>query len=316
MEGILAAGRASLQAGNIDAAIRAAKQVLMDDPQSIPAMELLCSAHMAERDYMSAQDVISAWLRIMPDDPDAHWKQIMLQMTLGRQDDAKARIDQFEKSFPNSLYHTIMLRGIWEDNFGSAKKAKEFYHEILALEPDNADMKSRIAMVEVEDWNIIAASELMLEVLQENAGDADALRTLAVAELKAFRLSSAREFATAAQAANPRDLAMKKVKWLSWLVLFPPFAIGHVLQILISQVRFHAGGIAAHILCAMIAAAMVAPVIWSSEMTRDGAEIPLQTSLILTTVFLAGCWTLSMYYIFGIGNADEDKRTATLSGGY
>ena len=82
MDGTLEAGRAALQAGNTFAAIRSAKQVLQEDPQDTEAMDLLCSAHMAEDDYMSAQQVVSSWLRIDPNDPSAHFAQIALQISL------------------------------------------------------------------------------------------------------------------------------------------------------------------------------------------------------------------------------------------
>ena len=244
MDGRLTAGQAQLQAGNTFAAIRSAKQVLQDDPQDTNALELLCCAHMAERDYMSAQDVLDGWLRITPDDPDAHWTQILLQMSLGRQDDAKQRIAQFEQSFPESVHLTIWLQAMWQEAFGSPDKAIALYRTLLEREPGDISLIRRIALTEVEARNIIAASELMQDVLAHNANDADALRTLAISELKTFRFASARELATAAQAANPRDLAMKKVKWLSWIVLFPPFLAGHVLHYLIAYVRYAAGSIA------------------------------------------------------------------------
>ena len=316
MDGTLAAGRAQLQAGNVFAAIRSAKQVLQEDPQDVEAMDLLCSAHMAEQDYMSAQQVIDSWLRIMPDDSNAHASQIMLQMTLGRQDDAKARIDQFSQSFPNAVYQTAWLRAIWEEAFGSPARAADQYEAMLAAEPDNTALKIRLAMTHVEGRNILAARALMLDVLSEDANSADALRTLAISELKSFQLGAARELADAARAANPKDMAMKKVKWLSWLVLFPPFAAGHLLQMLVSRVRFAAGDIAAHVCCGLIAAAMIGALIWASETNQAGGTIARQSSLLLASGFLAGAWALVMYYLFGIGNADEDKKTATLTGGY
>ena len=316
MDGTLAAGRAALQAGNVFAAVRAAKEALQDDPQDIEALDLLYDAHMFEHDYLSAQDVLPSWLRISPNDPDAHFNQTMLQMTLGRQDDAKARIDQFATNFPTCVHHTMMLQGIWEEAFGSPDKSVELYEEMLTLEPNSPGIKIRLAMAHVNGRNAIAANALMRDVVSQYANDADALRTLAVTELKAFQLGNARRLADAARAANPRDMAMKKVKWLSWLVFFPPFAVGHALQMILSRIRFSAGNVAANIFAGLIGAAMVGALIYARETQNDGGDLPLQISIILASGFLAGCWALSMYYIFGIGNADDDKRTASLTGGY
>lgn len=316
MDGTLEAGRAALQAGNVFVAIRSAKQVLQDNPQDVAALDLLCSAHMAEQDYMSAQDVISSWLRIDPNDPDAHVSQIMLQMTLGRQDDAKDRIARFSEGFPTCVQHAMWMEAIWEEAFGTPDKAAELYGNMLAQSPDAIALKLRLGRAHAEGRNFIAASEIMLDVLREDANNAEALRTLAVSELKAFQLANARQFADSARAANPADMAMKKVKWLSWAVLFPPFILGHLLQMLIARVRYSAGSIAANVVCALIAAGILGALVYAREMQMDGGEIPLQTSLMLASGFLAGCWALTLHYIFGIGNADEDKRTTTLMGGY
>lgn len=314
MDGQLAAGRAQLQAGNAFAAIRAAKRALQEEPQNVEALELLCAAHMQERDYMLAQETLSQWLRISPTDPDAHSTQIMLQMSLGRQNDAKARIEQFSQSFPAHAHHTAWLLAMWEEAFGSAQKAVELYEDLLAEQPDSIALKTRLAMAQVEARNSVAACELMLEVLAEDPNDAEALRTLAVGELKAFKLSSARQLADAALQANPKDKAMPKVKWLSWLILFPPFAVGHFAQLIISRLRYVAGNIASNILCGLIFAAMLGALIYASQLNDVGDQMPMQTSLMFAFGFLAGCWALSMYYIFGIGNADDDQRTASLPG--
>lgn len=210
----------------------------------------------------------------------------------------------------------MWMEAVWEEAFGSPEKAAALYEEMLAQQPEATALKIRLAKAHAEGRNFIAAGELMLDVLREDANNAEALRTLAVSELRAFQLPSARRFADAARAANPADMAMKKVKWFSWLVLFPPFALGHVLQLLISRVRYSAGSLPANILCGLVLAAMVGSLVYASETQNAGGEIPLQTSLILATGFLAGCWAIAIYYIFGVGNADEDKRTTTLSGGY
>ncbi len=316
MDGTLAAGRAQLEAGNPEGAVRAAKQVLMDDPQDTEALALLSNAHMVERDYRSAQDVISSWLRIDPNDPDAHSMQIALQMSLGRQDDAKQRIQQFSASFPQEAYQSLWLEALWEEAFGSPEKAAERYEALLETAPDSIDTKMRLAMAHAEGRNVIAARRLSMEVLSQDMSNAEALRTAAIGALKAFNLSDARDLANSARAANPRDMAMKKVHWASWLVLFPPFLAGHLLQMLLSNVRHSAGNVAANILGGIVAATMAGTLIYAGSLNDNYEPIPLETSLILTTVFLACGWALSMYYIFGVGNADEDRKTTTVSGGY
>ena len=316
MDGTLATGRAQLEAGNASGAVRAAKQALADDPQDTDALGLLSAAHIAEKDFMSAQDAISAWLRIDPGDPRAHYLQIELQMILGRQEDAKQRIDQFTASFPQEVHYALWLEALWEEAFGSPEKAAERYAALLEAAPDSPEMKMRLAMAHAEGRNIIAARQLSMEVLQQDMQNEEALRTAAIGALKAFNLSDARELATAARAANPRDMAMKKVHWASWLVLFPPFAAGHLIQMLISQVRFAAGGVAANVLAGVVAAIMAGTLIYAGSINDNYDTIPLQTSLILAAIFLACGWALSMYYIFGIGNANEHEKTATLTGGY
>ena len=316
MDGELVAGQAHLDAGNPEAAARAAKKVLMDDPQNTGAISLLCNARMAQRDFMSAQEMISSWLRIDPSDPDAHYKQIELQMSLGRQDDAKQRMQQFAASFPQEVFTSMWMEALWEECFGSPDKATAVYEGLLEMAPDSTGIKMRLASSHSEGRNIIAARRLSMEVLEKSMNDAEALRIAAIGALKAFQLGDARELATSARAANPRDMAMKKVHWASWLVFFPPFAIGHALQMILSKIRYSAGGIAANIFAGLIAAVMLAAVVYAGESNRNFDVIPIEVSLLLTTAFLAGTWALSMYYIFGIGNADEDQKTTTLSGGY
>lgn len=316
MDGTLAAGRAQLDAGNPEGAVRAAKQVLIDDPQNTEALGLLCIAHIVEQDFMSAQDVISSWLRIDPNDPSAHYRQIELQMCLGRQDDAKERIKRFSESFPYEAHTTLWMTALWEENFGSPEKAVENYEMMLETAPDSTAIKMRLAMAHAEGRNFIAARRLSMEVLQNDMANADALRTAAIGALKAFDLSDARDLANTARAANPRDMAMKKVRWASWLVFFPPFLAGHILQMLMSRIRFSGGNVAANIFGGIVAAVMAGTVIYAGSIDDNYDPISLPVSLSLATAFLACGWALSMYYIFGIGDADEDKKSAMLSGGY
>ena len=316
MDGLLTTGQAQLDAGNPEAAARAAKQVLMDNPQDTEAINLLCNAHMAQRDYMSAQEMISSWLRIDPNDPDAHYKQIELQMCLGRQDDAKQRMQHFAASFPQEVFTSMWMEALWEESFGSPDKAAALYEGLLEMAPDSTGIKMRLASAHSEGRNIIAARRISMEVLQKAMNNDEALRIAAIGALKAFHLADARELATSARAANPRDMAMKKVHWASWLVFFPPFAIGHGLQMLLSQIRYSAGGLAANVFAGIIGAVMAGAVVYAGESNRNFEPIPMEVSLLLATAFLAGAWALSMYYIFGIGNADEDQKTTTLSGGY
>lgn len=316
MDGILEAGRAQLEAGEIFAAIRAAKQVLADDPQNVEALHLLYRAHAAEQDYASAQNTIDSWLRIDPNDPDAHFSHALLKMAIGWQDQAKQLIEAFEQSFPHMPSYTLALRATWEYAYGSPDKAIELYRIALSNDPNNLYVKAELAMAYAEGRNFIAAGGLMREVLLANPNHSDALRTLAISELKSFRLADARNLAKAARAANPRDMAMKKVVWLSWLVLFPPFALGHLLQLVLSGTRYAFGNIAANACAGILAAALLGALIYSRETQMTGGEMSLQTSIIMATFVIAGLWALFVYYVFGIGNADEDKRTATMSGGY
>ncbi|MEM9054605.1 MAG: tetratricopeptide repeat protein [Pseudomonadota bacterium] len=309
MSGLIDAGRAYLEAGNTDAAARAAKQLLMEDPNDRSALELLCDSHFQDRDYRAASEVVEQLLRLAPNSLEAHVRRVLVYIECGWQDPAKAALDQFRETLPGYPDAYEELLGYYELVFGNSTHASERLQAMLERRPDDISLRRMIILSEVDARNPFRALPHIEAILAVVANDQVALRTLAFCRFRQFRFGEARKLAKAARRLDPLDRPLRWITPLSFVVWFPPFLVGHILQWGMAKTAQLLGGKAGHAIGIAIIAAIIGTVISLDMSERVGDAPPSQlVAYSILGAILAGMWAFVIHYVVGVQWDDPDDN--------
>ncbi len=105
-----------------------------------------------------------------------------LENAMGNLQEAKKYYDQFEKEFPNKIKDTFGKGNLYMAQ-GDFSKAKEHFEKLLLLDPDKANIISKLAEIEGHYGNFDRQLELLDEALKNEKQFVDSLTILQKKEL-------------------------------------------------------------------------------------------------------------------------------------
>lgn len=178
----LLAAQLAESAGQPDKAEAEYRRVLAQNPKSAPAQSGLAHLLIAQKKYPDAETVLRAAVEQTPDDPAL---TAQLASVLAAQDDAEAvpLLEKLHTSHPQDAAVTRMLadlRAEAGDHAGSDK----LYVELLAADPDNADLLVAHAQNLTHQLKYAEALGVFNKAAQLAPNDGDAWSGLAFAAFK------------------------------------------------------------------------------------------------------------------------------------
>jgi tetratricopeptide (TPR) repeat protein len=236
MNGDIAAARAYLKAGNSNRALELVEQVLKLDPYSNQALEAHCNILFTINAFDKLQSVAASWLSREPGNivPSFH----LLLCHIHRKDKRAARvtIDNFRIATPNPE-EVDLVESIYEAKFGNTTEGFSTLAKSFGEAGDKGvehQFKSYAALANADIRGAIQQAEL-----GRQAGDCSAstLARLSMLYFRALRFGKSRECARLALKIDPTLPIPRELLILSWVVLFPPFLIGHLALTLTTNTR-------------------------------------------------------------------------------
>ncbi|MEM6900569.1 MAG: tetratricopeptide repeat protein [Pseudomonadota bacterium] len=229
-DGTLESGWSFLAAGNTASAMRAAKELLGEDPRSGDALELLSMCYLADGAIAKAQDEAENWLRLEPDNANAHLNNVRILLNTHFQDHTRQLIETFKQSFPNHPHEYELMLGRWELYYGSTQRSVELLSGLDQTFPNDWELNATLAVAEYENRRIFRAHEYARNALAQRPDNPRLLSIFAKTSFRLFQFRNARDAAKAARRYDPsQKLAVTHIP-ASWAVFFPPFLLGHGLQ--------------------------------------------------------------------------------------
>ncbi len=317
MGGSLEHGWAFLSAGNAAGAMRAAKQALNDDPNDVEALDLLQQAHITSRDYRSADEVIKQWLRLSPDDSDAHAANIFLLIALGFQDEATVAIKSFGEAFPHDGHRLSYLEALWDASFGRPDRAASRLQDLYGTFGGDPSILLMLGRALFDARNPLAAEEPIETVLSQDANNVDALHILAFTRYRAFRFGEARALAKQVRERGGTESSIKFLPFLTWVSLFPPFLMGHGLAWMMGQLAKQFGGVAGHVFAGGLGVTIAGIIYWATQVAAVQAPPSKTVAWNIVIALIAAGWALFVHYAsHTLSDGSEDRRSARITGGF
>lgn len=311
-DGVLEAGRAMLDAGNVDGAMRAAKQALQADPNDFDALDLLTQVQMEIGDYNGASETNEQLLRLNPQHTQAHVTRVLIPMRRGHYEPSKRALEAFRLARPMAIYEHRYLLALWEYQFGSPAKSIALLREILTEQPGDTGLQRMLGLAEYEARNPFRAGDAMSRVLSQHANDAAAQRVMAFVRFREFAFGDARALAKGARALDPTEKPLRWVNWGSYLALFPPFFAGHGLQWVTAKIAAIAGPVAGHAANVVWVILAIWGVVYAAGQNQAEPFLPHWQGLLVLGFLLATAWALIVHYVLGEDwNPDPYANTQT-----
>jgi tetratricopeptide (TPR) repeat protein len=298
-EGLIESGWAMLEAGNVNSAVRAAKQALQSDPNDFNALSLLTRASLASGDFLGASSTNEQLLRLRPDHLQGHLNRVHIPMYRGLYGASKEALDAFKVARPDAIYEYKNLLAFWEHQFGSPSKSIVILRELLAETPDNMELHKYLGLAEYEVRNPFRASEALSEVVQNSARDAKVLETLAFIRFRQFAFGDAKALADGSRRIDPSYKPVRWVRWGSMLALFPPFFVGHALQWGSAKAAEAFGPVAGHLTNLLWVVLCISSIVYAAQVNQMPPFLPIWQGIVVLVGLFAVAWALLVHYAIG-----------------
>lgn len=220
--------RAYIEAGNLDAARKIAREAMEKRSDDVAVHDLMVDIELAAKAYPKALDLCREALARWPDHAGLRLSHALTLIHTGRGGEAAKAVEKFEEDFPFQPLDATLLHTIWQTQYGSLKRAKHYRRRFEELVPDSPHNAMLDAMIAGKADDMLGRERASKRMAEDAPMDADAHARLAYAQFDLFRLGAARRSARAALAAEPTKRRVEAVLWLSWMVLFPPFFFAHL----------------------------------------------------------------------------------------
>ncbi len=200
----VAAGRAMLDASNIDAAIRHAKEALQINPHGYSAFRLQIDILSDKGRPAEALRITERRLETVPDCRLAHLQRIRFQSELGRAGLAKKALEEVKALFPDDpmMVHDchLMYDTLTERNRAVLKRVRELrktgYWGVL-------DLDALEQTAHANAGHVAKLGRLQQADLENGDIDAETLHAQSIVRFLQARLISARQLAAQAEQVDP-----------------------------------------------------------------------------------------------------------------
>lgn len=208
--------------------------MLKERPDDTSLMRFAVEIEMAAGEHKKAVELARQSLQFAPDDVDLREQEITALAHLRRRSEAERLLKRFEQDFP--LYKwkieplKIMMDSLYERSIKLKSRLDE-YEEFANEDPANA-RELGLAYHAIND--LFRAQRVMLGAHQSFPDDVKLNEALATNSFQLVRPATARKYASLALASAPDNGRMRLIKYVSYLLYFPPFfLIAHFMKVVV-----------------------------------------------------------------------------------
>ncbi len=185
------AAEALLEAGNFDAAIKTAKEVLVAQPGDVAALTLIASAYLSKNDVKEAKSVAAELTAIMPEYDFGHRTMAVCLLNQKKKRDAHTAAEMAVTCDPMEPANHVVLALILEE-ITKFEEAEHAFLRALDIAPDYTFAKSSYAEFLLTRGRTEEAAVLVDDVSREAPGDMTVILVRAKQALLAGNVEEAR----------------------------------------------------------------------------------------------------------------------------
>lgn len=172
IEAYVAKATVFMETEKTDEAMKTLDAAAASVPKSALIKLTLADGHAKNEDYSSAIVNLDEALEIEPQNPVIHFKMAQMYRKMEELEDAQNALD--EVSSIDSNYPGLSVeQGFLMELSGKIDDALETYEAALKINPDDINVKTRVAAASIYQKKYDRAKELLVEVLNENPDSAD-----------------------------------------------------------------------------------------------------------------------------------------------
>lgn len=212
--------RALLQAKNFEAARRIIKEILENHPDDIDSWELYIKLEMEAKNFKKSLELCHQTLKRFPDNAILRKAEFDALIPLKKKKEAKQAFEKFKQDFPNFFHQIESMRISLDAIQGNVRNLKKTLDE-FGNDSENPSMNRNLGIARHKICDLFYAQELMEKAHPHFLNDAQLNAFLAMNSYQLVRPATARKYARLALKADPRNVQMRLVSWLSYGLYLP-----------------------------------------------------------------------------------------------
>lgn len=180
--------------GNVDNAIRAFEKAVFLNPGHSRSIAQLYSLYLSKQDIVNARACAEKWIKVDPDDPNAHFAQAWSAIICGAFHaaipglQAAVQLDPRNVEFLN--HYGLTLREL-----GNDRKAAQVFERALSLEPRAHAPSLNLAMICLANDEVAQARELIEPLRNQKPVSPDVLSVASLVDARIGNMDAALEAA-------------------------------------------------------------------------------------------------------------------------
>lgn len=180
--------------GNVDNAIRAFEKAVSLNPAHSRSLAQLYSLYLSKQDIVNARACAEKWIKVDPDDPNAHFAQAWSAIICGAFHAAipglKAAVQLDPRNVEFLNHYGLTLRELGDD-----RKAAQVFERALSLQPGAHAPCLNLAMICLANDEIAQARELIEPLRNEKPISPDLLSVASLVDARIGNMDAALEAA-------------------------------------------------------------------------------------------------------------------------
>ena len=194
--------------GNLGAAIDAFRVALILEPRSLPTHSALISALVKKGDLVAVRQQIEVAKRQVPGRLEINFYEVQVSLLANDRKAAREGVQQLLRAAPDSPA-ALQLAGAVELQSGSLVRAETFLTKALQIAPQLKQARRLLAQVNIRAGRPVQALAVLQPLIESNRPQAEELAMAAEANLLIGNAAKAEELFTRASKASPEDTKIR-----------------------------------------------------------------------------------------------------------
>lgn len=176
--------------GNVDSAIRAFEKAVSLNPNHSRSIAQLYSLYLSKQDIVNARACAERWIRVDPDDPNAHFAQAWSAIICGAFHAAIPGLEMAVQLDPRNV-EFLNHYGLTLRELGNDRKAAQIFERALSLQPNAHAPCLNLAMICLANDEVAQARDLIEPLRNEKPVPPDVLSVASLVDARLGNMDSA-----------------------------------------------------------------------------------------------------------------------------